>query len=100
MDCLGCGRPLERARDRLLGFSVDVAGDDHVYTYFACGGCGALSVECYHDRFLGDADVTWLGPFPAAVGERVAALLRACPDPHDRWCECPAHRALYTGVPG
>lgn len=98
MPCLRCRAPLDRRRDRLVGFSVDVMGDDHVYTYFGCPACGAVSVECWHDRFLGgeeENEVTWLGPFERSLAEEVRHLLRAwCRDPHDRHCSCRAHRPV------
>jgi len=75
-------------------------GDEYIYSYWACELCGCYTVESYHDRFLGDDEVTVLPPIEREVGERCVALCAACPTPFDKNCECPSHRALYGGVPG
>jgi hypothetical protein len=93
--CAACHRPLGKAE---AAIAIFVMGDEYLYSYFACV-CGAYTVESYHDRFLGEDEVTVLGPFPRAVGEEAVALIRACPAPMDKHCDCASHRALYYGVP-
>jgi hypothetical protein len=95
MICTGCGRSLGKAE---AAIAIFVMGDEYLYSYFACG-CGACTVESYHDRFLGEDEVSVLGPFPREVGERAVALIRACPSPMDKLCDCRSHQALYYGVP-
>jgi hypothetical protein len=96
MDCAACHQPLGKAE---AAIAIFVMGDEYIYSYFACRSCGSWTVRSYHDRFLGDDSVDVLGPFPAAVGERAVALVRACPAPMSKGCECASHQALYYGLP-
>lgn len=98
MDCARCKRTLQDA-DRRAGISIFVMGDEYTYTYWFCEACQEYTVEAYHDRFLGEDSVGVLAPQPKAVGDRAVALIQACPSPHDKWCECPSHQAMYYGLP-
>lgn len=97
MNCVRCAKGLPRA---LAGISIFVIGDEYIYSYFWCDACGAYSVEGYHDRFMGDSEVFALPAVSREEGDRAVALIRACPNPHDKWCDCASHRALYTGRVG
>ena len=96
MNCAACGSPLGKAE---AAIAIFVMGDEYAYSYFACAACGQYTVESYHDRFLGEDSVDVLGPFPTKVGEKAVALVRACPSPQDKNCDCPSHQALYYGLP-
>jgi hypothetical protein len=74
-------------------------GDEYVYSYWLCAPCQQYTVRAYHDRFIGEGSVGVMGPFPKELGHRAVALIRACPQPLDKWCECASHKAMYYGVP-
>lgn len=94
MRCTTCAAELPKAD---AAISVFVIGDEYTYSYFRCPACGNYTVEGFHDRFMGESHVFLLPPIPASEGERAVALIRTCPEPGDKWCECEAHKALYTG---
>jgi len=97
--CVQCKRELPADDGPQAGISISVMGDEYIYSYWRCDACGFYTVESYLDRFMGDSEVTFLPPIPQAVGEHCVALARQCPTPYDKTCECPAHRALYYGLP-
>ena len=99
MDCLNCQRVFEETEKRAAGISIFVMGDEYIYSYWRCPQCDKWTIESYHDRFLGEASIGLLGPFPTEVGARCVQLIQACPRPFDKHCECPSHDALYTGLP-
>lgn len=97
MSCQRCGQPVSNAR---AAIAIFVAGDEYIYSYFWCERCELYSVEGYHDRFMGDSEAFFLPPISREEGDRAVALIRACPDPRDKLCDCASHRALYTGRVG
>lgn len=97
MNCVRCARALEKPR---AGIAIFVAGDEYVYSYFWCEDCGVYSAQGYHDRFMGDSEVFALPSIPREEGDRAVALIRACPEPGNKLCDCASHRALYTGRVG
>jgi hypothetical protein len=99
MQCSTCKRELGSVRDAAGGIAVSVMGDEYIYTYWHCADCTLYAVESYHDRFMGEDEVTVLAPVSKEVGDRAIELIRACPDPQDKNCDCPSHRAMYCGVP-
>ena len=96
--CASCGAELP-AGARRAGISIFVMGDEYTYTYWSCTACLHYTVTAYHDRFMGEDSRSILPPQPRAVGDRAVALIQACPTPHDKYCECPSHRAMYHGLP-
>jgi hypothetical protein len=99
MRCVQCGEPFAEGSRARAGISVSVMGDEYIYSYWPCAACGWYTVQSYHDRFMGDDEVTFLPPVARDVGDRCVALATACPDPFDKNCECPSHKALYYGLP-
>ncbi|MBM4345678.1 MAG: hypothetical protein FJ100_20080 [Deltaproteobacteria bacterium] len=97
--CLRCGLRFAPEARRAGGISVLVTGDEVIYSYWRCGACGWYSIEEYYDAFLGDSTVRWGPVVRPEIGDRALRWIAQCPDPHDKWCECDAHRALATGVP-
>lgn len=97
MNCAECGHPVPSA---LAAIAVFVAGDEYIYSYFFCERCDVYTVEGYHDRFMGDDEAFMLPPISKDEGDRAVELIRACPDPLNKLCDCPSHAALYTGRVG
>ncbi len=98
MKCARCSLELPAAARR-AGISIFVGGDEYTYTYWYCESCLHYTVESYHDRFVGEDSIDVLPPVPKAIGDCALALIAACPQPFDKWCDCPSHKALYYGVP-
>lgn len=99
MKCIQCGQgflPDARAR---AAIAIFVLGDEVIYSYWYCAACETYTVEAFHDRFLGEHDISFLPPMHKAVGDRCVELIGACPDPGNKHCDCASHRALYHGVP-
>jgi hypothetical protein len=94
--CAKCQRPIEKHSG---GISIFVMGDEYLYTYWFCPACQLYTLRSFHDRFMGESEEATLGAHPKAVGDRALALIAACPDPSDKWCECASHKALYYGLP-
>ncbi len=99
MQCAACGADFGPGARPRAAIAIHVMGDEYVYAYWPCAACRQYSVSAYHDRFLGEDSRAVLPPVSEAVGDRAVALIRACPDPLDKYCECASHRALYHGVP-
>lgn len=90
--CAGCGVVLQGDEARIRGISVEYCGDEYIHTWAWCDVCRAWTEERYHDRFLGDSEISVSGPI---ADERLAPffeLLASCPHPHDKNCDCPAHK--------
>ena len=97
--CLHCRLVFSPELKRVGGISVLVTGDECIYSYWRCPACGWFSIEEYYDAFLGDSTIRWGPAVRPEIGERALKWIAQCADPHDKWCECDAHRALATGLP-
>ena len=96
-ECLKCKGPLAAKADAAI--AILVLGDEYIYSYFFCKSCRSYTVESYHDRFMGEDEISFLPPIEKEEGDKAVALIRACPDPMDKHCECASHKALYYGTP-
>ena len=94
MTCSKCGRNLGDLEARTSFISVEVMGDEYIYSYFFCNRCDAYTVETYHDCFMGNDETYAEGPIPKAAGDKTVALIRTCPEPSNKRCACEAHRSL------
>ena len=99
MKCCKCGHDFPPGSKARAAISIYVLGDEYIYSYWRCDVCRHYTIEAYYDKFLGDSSVSFLPPLPEAAGDRGVELIRACPAPYDKLCECPSHKALYYGVP-
>jgi hypothetical protein len=97
--CVQCARAFAPGEKARAAISIFAMGDEYIYSYWLCDACGYYTVESYHDRFLGEDEITFLPPVPREVGDRCVELVRACPRPFDKNCECASHQALYHGLP-
>ena len=100
MQCIQCRTTFPDRSRSDAAISIFVMGDEYIYSYWFCGTCQTYTVERYHDRFMGEDDISYLPPISKEVGDRCVDLVRACPRPYDKNCNCASHRALYHGVPG
>lgn len=99
MRCAGCGADFGPGARARAGIAIGVMGDEYLSSYWWCEACHRSSVSASHDRFLGEDSWDVLPPVSQEVGDRAVAPIRACPEPFDKYCDCPSHRALYHGVP-
>jgi len=97
MRCLVCLRKLAppAADGPAVSISGGIAGDEYTETHFFCPDCHAYTVEVVHDRFLGETTVLEKGPLSEADGLAKLEIVRRCPQPWDKKCRCPAHRAYF-----
>jgi hypothetical protein len=99
MQCSHCAKEFGEGTKARAGISILVMGDEYIYSYWFCEACDKYTVESYHDRFMGDDEVTLLPPVSKEVGDRCVELVRACREPFDKHCECASHKKLYYGLP-
>lgn len=99
MKCSKCGEAFEEDQLAEAAISIFVMGDEYLYSYWACRRCGYFTVESFRDRFAGEEEITFLPPVPREMGEECVKLVRACPRPFDKYCDCDSHKALFFGVP-
>lgn len=93
VNCAACGREFDRrGRDRPASIAVEVGGDEYIESFFFCAACGCYTQEVYCDRFLGEETVRTSGPIAKSVGDALVELIRTCPDPMNKKCNCEAHR--------
>lgn len=95
--CAQCGIEFDgkRGQDRVASISGGIMGDEYIESYFLCKTCGVYTVEIYHDRFMGDEDVSVRGPVSGAEGDGKVALIQQCSEPWNKKCRCPAHRTYF-----
>ncbi len=98
MKCPKCRYDLGRGRGAVAGISILVEGDEVIFSYFRCPDCAAFSAEGFEDRFMSDHHTIWsLGEIPESEARQIVELVKTCPEPHDKHCNCASHKALYTG---
>jgi hypothetical protein len=97
MDCFNCNHYIGEMGQQDASISILVLGDEYIYSYFRCPACEMYAAEQYHDRFMGDSEIALMKPIPKEEGEEIVALIKRCPRPSDKFCECESHKALYSG---
>ena len=97
--CSQCGRDLgqQGEKRRVASIAGSIMGDEYIDSYFFCEDCGVYTVEVYHDRFLGEDDVSIRGPVSKAEGDEKVELIRQCSAPWKKKCRCQAHRFYFQG---
>jgi len=97
--CSQCGIELDRQdKNRTTSISGSIMGDEFTDTYYFCSHCEVYTVEVYHDRFLGEDEVSIRGPVSKSEGDEKVKLIRQCPEPWDKKCRCEAHKSYFQGV--
>lgn len=97
--CSQCQRMFDRkGEDKSVAFiSGSIMGDEYIESYFFCDNCGVYTVEIYHDRFMGEDEISVRGPLPTSEGDAKVNLIQHCPEPWDKKCRCEAHRSYFGG---
>lgn len=97
--CSQCGREFnwEKQEGRVASICGSIMGDEYIETYYYCDQCGQYSVEIYHDRFMGEEDISIRGPLSKAEGDEKIELIKKCPEPWDKKCRCDAHKEYFGG---
>ncbi|MEK7466447.1 MAG: hypothetical protein AAB074_03440 [Planctomycetota bacterium] len=94
VNCRKCGADLQAVGKRRAFISVFAQGDEETMSWYFCEACRVWMIEVYYDRFMGDSEISFRGPYPEGTCEADVALANTCPSPGDKWCECPAHKKL------
>jgi hypothetical protein len=92
MNCSSCNRDLGDFSKCAASISVEQLGDEYTESFFYCDRCECWTQELYIDRFLGEGTSRVCGPIPKARGDELVKLIRQCPDPGDKHCECEVHK--------
>jgi hypothetical protein len=99
--CSQCEREFDRKQENtfVASMSGSIMGDEYIESYLFCDNCGVYTVEIYHDRFLGEDEISVRGPLSKSEGDEKVKLIQQCPEPWDKKCRCEAHRAYFGGWP-
>ena len=97
--CSQCGRSFDRETgDRsIASISGGIMGDEYIESYYFCTQCQVYTVEVYHDRFLGEEDISVRGPVPKTEGDALMELIKQCDEPWNKKCRCKAHQSYFQG---
>jgi rubredoxin len=97
--CSECGRIFDReAGDRsVASISGGIMGDEYIESYYFCAQCQVYTVEVYHDRFLGEEEISVRGPVPKTEGDALIELIKQCDEPWNKKCRCRAHQSYFQG---
>jgi len=95
--CSQCGRDFDRrAGDRCVAsISGSIMGDEYTESYYFCNRCEVYTVEIYHDRFLGEDEVSIRGPVSRSEGDVKVELIKQCSEPWNKKCRCEAHQSYF-----
>jgi hypothetical protein len=96
--CIKCKTAFKR--NAKAAISILVMGDEYIYSYYYCDECEHYTVEAYHDRFMGEDEISFLPPIGRTEGDYAVELIEACATPMNKNCDCASHKALYHGRPG
>jgi hypothetical protein len=99
VNCIACGSDLPVRLGTICRLAL---GNEEIYTLYRCPDCGKYFLDCYEDIFMpvdDRSDPQWTrGPFDKEKGELLARLIKECPDPFDKYCECAAHVRFYKEI--
>lgn len=77
-------------------------GNEEIYTLYRCPDCKKYFLDCYEDIFMPVDDLPdpqWKrGPFDEANGELLLRMIKECPDPLDKYCDCAAHERFFMEI--
>ena len=99
MRCSQCGGDLDPqdANQLIASIAGSIMGDEQIDSYFLCSRCGVYTLEVYFDRFLGEDEVTVIGPISKEEGDAKVAMIKECSESWDKKCRCPAHKKYFQG---
>ena len=97
MKCSKCEKEFDRQRGEgaVASISGGIMGDEYIESFYFCSVCQVYTVEIYHDRFLGEEEISIRGPVPKSEGESQIKLIKQCSRPWDKKCRCEAHRSYF-----
>ena len=99
VECSQCHKALDpKTRAKCVAsISGSISGDEYTESFYFCDDCQVYTVEIYHDRFLGEGEVSVRGPVAKAEGDAKVRLIRACATPWDKKCRCQFHQEYFDG---
>lgn len=90
--CKGCNKHLGAEARRGGSLCISAQGDERTLSWWLCDACGVYTRREYVDRFNGDPDEYFYGPFLKEVGDADLERVAKCPSWDDKWCECETHK--------
>lgn len=79
----------------VASISGSMIGDEHTDVYYLCPRCDFYTVVQVCEPFLGEEQRSVSGPLSREKGDAEVAVIRECPEPWDKKCRCPSHRAHF-----
>jgi len=95
--CTQCGKDLseEGKNSSVASISGSIMGDECTESFFFCKDCQVYTIKIWHDRFLGEEDISYRGPLAKNEGDDDVRLIKECATPWDKKCRCEAHCAYF-----
>ena len=79
----------------MASISGSIMGDEYTESYYFCNRCEVYTVEIYHDRFLGEDEVSIRGPVSRSEGDVKVELIKQCSEPWNKKCRCEVHQSYF-----
>lgn len=92
--CAACGRAFLH-EERVAVISTRIMGDECTDCYYWCEKCQVYTLRLHRDVFCGEETSRDAGPLSKDEGGRRLDLIRACPEPWNERCHCPAHKVYF-----
>jgi len=92
MECSGCRARFGEAERPAASISLEVLGDEVIYSYWCCRSCGCYTQESLRDSFTTGEHESVSGPIAAERGAEIVAEIARCPQPYEKRCDCEVHR--------
>jgi hypothetical protein len=95
--CARCGRKLDGDGfdGQPVSISAEIMGDEYTHSYYRCSQCRSYTVRVYYDRFLGNEEESAGVSLTKEEGDVKVRMISECPEPWNKKCRCPAHRAFF-----
>ena len=90
--CKGCNKHLGAEARRGGSLCISAQGDERTLSWWLCDACGVYTRREYVDRFNGNLDEYFYGPFLKEVGDADLERVAKCPSWDDKWCACETHK--------
>ena len=98
IQCSHCEVELKEQRDRVATFCVEGQGDEYIDRYWVCGECGWFLRRSFRDAFMGEEEVEYnQSTLEPEAGQAILDLIKKCPNPVDKNCDCEVHEHFRWG---
>jgi len=96
--CAACGHQHSLTVKASIDLPADSRSDEIALQIIQCASCGFRGIAVYaesHRGALDDDSFEHVGYFSDEKSvNKLAGLIKKCPDPHNKRCSCQAHQTL------